>query len=271
MRHRTESLTSDNAAAPSALKRIAYALYGTYVWIVFLPSALAALALALLVPGMDLRRRLVHAIARNFLRLAAIPMDVRGLELIPPTQCVVVANHASYLDGLIMKAALPPRFAYVVKREMDSFPLAGLLLRRIGTEFVERFNRHRGATDARRVLRTATGGQSLVFFPEGTFSTRPGLLKFHSGAFATAIRAGCPVIPAAIRGSRRILPSSRLLPWPGRIEVELLAVLEPVAGDSDRAAIALRDRARGLILEHLGEPDLAHDGRAAAGAALPAD
>ena len=85
---------------------------------------------------------------------------------------MVVANHASYLDGVVMAAALPPRFGFVIKREMNDVPVAGLLLRRIGSEFVDRFNRHKGGTDARRVLRTAASGHSLVFFPEGTFTPR---------------------------------------------------------------------------------------------------
>jgi 1-acyl-sn-glycerol-3-phosphate acyltransferase len=156
-----------------------------------------------------------------------------------------------------MKAALPPRFSYVVKREMDGVPLAGLLLRRIGTEFVERFDRHKGASDARRVLRTAASGQSLVFFPEGTFAPTPGLLRFHTGAFATAVRAGCPVVPAVIRGSRRILPGHRLLPRWGSLEVEFLEPLTPHDPDAEHAAIELRDRARAAILDRLDEPDAA--------------
>ncbi len=107
---------------------------------------------------------------------------MRNLERIPGGQCVVVANHASYLDGLVFTAALPPRFGFVIKREMESVPLAGALLRRLGSEFVERFNRHRGGADARRVLRTAVSGNSLVFFPEGTFDERPGLGEVSRGS-----------------------------------------------------------------------------------------
>jgi 1-acyl-sn-glycerol-3-phosphate acyltransferase len=227
-----------------------------YAWASFAVFAIFALLVVLALPGIDRRRRVTHWVARNYLRIAAMPMTVTGLEHLPAGPCVVVANHASYLDGVIMKAALPPRFAFVVKREMATFPLAGLLLRRIGTEFVERFNRHKGASDARRVLRTASNGQALVFFPEGTFGNIPGLARFHSGAFATAVRARCPVVPAVIRGSRSILPGTRSLPWPGAIEVELLAPLLPQAVDGETAAHALRDESRRVILERLGEPDL---------------
>ena len=62
-------------------------------------------------------------------------------------------------------------------------PLAGLLLRRLGSQFVERFDRHKGGVDARRVLKLAATGQSLVFFPEGTFTEIRQIGKFLGGAF----------------------------------------------------------------------------------------
>jgi 1-acyl-sn-glycerol-3-phosphate acyltransferase len=129
------------------------------------------------------------------------------------------------------------------------------LLRRIGSAFVDRTNRHKGAVDTRRVLRRANEGQSLVFFPEGTFSKRPGLLRFHTGAFATAVRAGCTVAPVIIRGTRQILPSHRVAPRPGLISVELLGILQPPPGHTDAAA-HLRDESRRMLLAQLGEPDL---------------
>ena len=242
------------APLEGAATKAAYALYGALAWILFTTLAMFALLRVVLTPGLERRRRVVHGAARLALPLIGVRLEVRGLERVPAGPCVVVANHASYLDGVVMKAALPPRFAFVVKREMASVPFAGLLLERIGTQFVERFDRHRGASDARRVMRTANSGQALVFFPEGTFGNEPGLLKFHSGAFITAVRADCPVVPAVIHGSRAVLPGSRLLPRPGRIVVELL---EPLAAEGEDAAPELRDRARAAILARVGEPDLA--------------
>ena len=159
---------------------------------------------------------------------------------------MVVANHASYLDGVVMAAALPPRFGFVIKREMNDVPVAGLLLRRIGSEFVDRFNRHKGGTDARRVLRTAASGHSLVFFPEGTFTPEVGLGKFHTGAFAIAARAACPVVPAVILGTRRNMPATRVLPRPGPLEVRYGApiVVDRAGGGRRPGARAARPFAR---------------------------
>lgn len=213
-------------------------------------ALLTILALAV-VPDMDRRRSIARMSAWTLLRICGVRLRVANTAALPAQACVLVANHTSYLDGLILTAALPPQFAFVIKKEMSRVPVAGFVLRRIGSEFVDRFNRHRGAMDTRRVLRRASQGQSLVFFPEGTFSKEPGLLHFHSGAFATAVRANCPVVTAAIIGARAVLPPGQTLVSPGRVQVEILGVLEPRA-DENQVAVRLRDEAREQIQRRLG-------------------
>jgi len=232
------------------------AVYGVYAYVMFLMLGLSALA-GMLLPGLERRRAVARAMSRALLRTTGMPLIVKSAERIPDGQCVIVSNHASYLDGLVFTAALPPRFGFVIKREMENVPVAGTLLRRLGHEFVERFNRNRGGMDARRVLRTASNGNSLVFFPEGTFVARPGLGKFHAGAFTVAARAGCPVVPAVIRGTRRALPPKKGWPHPSAIEIEFLEPILPESTAPADAAVELRDRARMAILDELKEPDLA--------------
>jgi len=230
--------------------------YALWLLLAFLAVGVSTLLLLLVLPGVGRHRAAARAGARTFLRLAGMPLVVKFPERLPPGQCVVVCNHASYLDGIVLTAALPPRFGFVIKREMAGVPFAGALLKRLGSEFVERFDRQRGARDARRVLRNATQGHSLVFFPEGTFTRTPGLLKFHTGAFASATRAGCPVVPAVLRGTRRALPPGGALPRPGALYMELLPPLTPLVARGEHAVTELRDRARAAILTALDEPDL---------------
>jgi 1-acyl-sn-glycerol-3-phosphate acyltransferase len=238
------------------MRRVVKTVYGGYAYLIFAIFGLSALAGALALPGLRRRRAVVRAAARLFLRFAAMPLTVKGIERLPAGQCIVVANHASYLDGLVFTAALPPRFGFVIKREMARVPLAGPMLRRIGAEFIERFDRKRTAADARRLLRRGANGQSLVFFPEGTFDARPGLLRFHTGAFRTAARAGCPVVPAVVRGTRRALPPNKALPHAVPLYVELLPAIVPTDSHSHAAAAELLERARLAILSRLREPDL---------------
>jgi 1-acyl-sn-glycerol-3-phosphate acyltransferase len=231
--------------------------YGLWCWVVFLVIALLVLVIGLPIPAVSLRRRMARGGARAFFALAGIRFRVHGLERLPADACVVVANHASYVDGVVLQAALPPRFAFVIKKEMVRVPLAGLLLRRLGSEFVDRYNRHQGGVDARRVLKTALAGESLAVFPEGTFTAAVGVQRFHVGAFVAAARSGLPIVPAAIFGARAVLPCDARLPRHGSIEVEILAPLAVPPASTERvAALRLKEAARQAILARLGEPDL---------------
>ena len=230
------------------------ALHGGWSITWFAAMALIALAGVVVLPRMHWRRHCTRFFARAFFAGTGMRVRVDGLHHLPAGTCVVVANHASYLDGPLMHAALPAHFSFVIKGEMSRVPLAGFLLRRIGSEFVERQNRHRGGRDTQRILGRAAAGQALGVFPEGTFVAEPGLMRFQSGAFLAAARAGLPIVPAVIRGTRQALGADDLLPAPGRITVELLPPLPPPANEKP-AIQAARDAARAAILERLGEPD----------------
>ena len=220
-------------------------LYSAYCVALFTVLGLTVLVINLFLPSLRRRRRMAVVFSRAFLRAAGVPFSVEGLNRLPQVPCVVVANHASYIDGLVAAAALPPDFAFVIKKEMVRVPLAGLLLRRLGSQFVERFNRHKGGVDARRVLKLAATGQSLVFFPEGTFTEIRQIGKFLGGAFTTAARSDMPVVAMAIHGTRAVLPPGGLAVHRLPIRVEILEVL--AAGDA-------RQRSRELIAQAVGEP-----------------
>jgi 1-acyl-sn-glycerol-3-phosphate acyltransferase len=213
--------------------------------LLFLALGLTVLGVNLFLPNLRWRRRVAGVFSRAFLHAAGIPFTVEGLNRLPQVPCVIVANHASYIDGLVAAAALPPDFAFVIKKEMVRVPFAGLLLRGLGSQFVERFNRHRGGVDARRVLKLAASGQSLVFFPEGTFNEIRQIGKFLGGAFAAAARSDMPVVAVAIHGTRTVLPPGGVTVNRSAIRVEILEVLTP--NDA-------RQRSRELIARAVGEP-----------------
>ena len=234
---------------------IAHTLYGCYALLLLAVLLSLAGVLAVVVPVLSWRRVCTRGLARLWLRLAGLLPQVTGLERLPSGPCVLIANHSSYLDGVLMKAALPPRFSFVIKREAAAMPGVGFLLRRIGSQFVDRTSHGGRQRDARRVVKHAEAGHSLVFFPEGTFDGNVGLKRFHLGAFVAASRSDVPLIPAVIHGARRALPNGRLLPRPARIRIE---ILEPLTfGDCDSSIERLRERARSVMLERLQEPDLA--------------
>jgi len=230
-------------------------LYGIYAWTVFVVSVLLGIFVALIVPSLDRRRRWVTECAKAPFPLAGIRVEVHGLTRIPADSCVVVANHASYIDGVLLQGYLPPRFSYVVKGEMRNVPLIGFLLRRIGSKFVERFDTIGSARDARSLLKAAHYGESLAIFPEGTFIAEPGLGRFRRGAFSAAMSAELPLVPIVISGSRGILRSETMLPRHGHVRID---VLDPIAPDDPAFASqrTLIEAARQRMLKVLEEPDL---------------
>lgn len=220
-------------------------LYVTYCAVLFLGLGMTVLVINLFPHSLRRRRLVAGVFSRAFMRAAGMPFTVAGLDRLPQVPCVVVANHASYIDGLVAAAALPPDFAFVIKKEMVRVPLAGMLLRRLGSQFVERFDRHKGGVDARRVLKLAATGQSLVFFPEGTFNEIRQIGKFLGGAFTTAARSNMPVVAMAIHGTRAVMPPGGIVVYPLPIRVEILEVL--TAADAKR-------RSREMIAQAVGEP-----------------
>lgn len=234
---------------------LARTLFGLYGWVVFLLCALFVLLAVLLVPGEKRRHKLAAAGTRAIFILAGVPAEIQGLDNVPEGNAVVVANHASYVDGMLLKGYLPYRFSFVIKGEMRDIPIAHFLLRRSGSKFVERFESAGSARDARKIVKAAQSGDSLAFFPEGTFLKERGVGRFRAGAFVSAIRGNMPIVPIAISGTRELLPAGRLWPWPVRPRFEVLPPITPddPAFESSRV---LAEKARQQILAALGEPDL---------------
>ncbi len=246
-------------ALTRARRATAEALYALWSGVALGLTAIPALPLALLLPGLRTRRGVVRLWARSLLALTGIRTQVSGLDgLRSNAPCVVVANHASYLDALVLTAVLPARFAFVAKREFKESLAARLFMGRLGTLFVERFDPERGAEDADTVATAVKNGASLIVFPEGTFGRAPGLRPFRLGAFLVAARAAAAVVPVSLRGTRSILRDKTRQLRRGQVGVSLGSPIPP-AGTDWNAALALRDAARASILGACGEPDLLGD------------
>jgi len=252
-------LAAEGAAgrARRALARAGELLWGVWAWTSLVLVVLPAWLLIAATRHPPRARAIARAAARLLFALWGTTPRVEGAErLAREPNAVVVSNHASYLDGVLLSAALPPRIAFVAKRELAPQLFAGTLLARLGSVFVERVDVARSVEDHQSIEARAREGSFPLVFPEGTQRRDPGLLPFRMGAFVTAVRAGCAVVPVVMRGTRNVLPDGIWLPRPGRLEV---LVCEPIRPDGTdwHAAIRLRDRARAAILARSGEPDAA--------------
>ncbi len=235
--------------------RLLEGLWGLYAWAVFLVFVILSLIVVTLVPGLRARRIFTTWAARAVFACTFVPVELTGLDNLPPGHTVVVANHASYVDGVLLKAFLPERFSFVIKGEMRDIPVVHFLLRRAGSRFVERFTAAGSTRDARQIVKAAKGGQSLGFFPEGTFIGEAGVGRFRPGAFVAAIKGEMPVVPIAISGTRHMMAEGAALPRPARLRIDILPAIhttDPVFADSKALAETTRQR----ILAVLDEPDL---------------
>ena len=236
-----------------AFRRSAVFCYGCYAWLILVLVVIPVAILLLPLPGIMRRRRLARVAARLVCRLTRSPIHVTGRPIPDSFACVVVSNHASYLDGIVLTATLPPQFAFLIKSEMAAIPVTGFVLKRLGSEFVDRENPRDRHRMARRLIDTAGRGSTLAVFPEGTFDRLPGLKTFHPGAFIAAMRGGLPVVPVVITGSREKMPGNSLMPRPGRIRVH---ICEPIPTERFETPEALLAATRKAMLTVLDEPDL---------------
>lgn len=249
------ALRGARVRARQALLEAARWSYAAWAWTVFgLVGALGLLG-TVLVPGVPRRRRLAGRLARLAAAATAVRIDTGGMHALAPGRGVIaVANHASYLDALVLLAVLPDHLAFVAKGEFRDQPVMRRLLEAVGARFVERFDAARGVEDARALSEGLAGGESLLFFPEGTFQRRPGVLPFRMGAFVLACGRGLPVVPIGLRGTREMLPADVWRPRPGRVSVSVGEPCLP-SGQDWSAAVALRETARASVIALCGEPD----------------
>ncbi len=238
-----------------ALRRLARAVWGWWAVAVAGALSLPLWVGVVLTPGLQRRRHVGAAFVRLGLFLCGVSLPVRRHGELPPPPRVFVSNHASYLDSLLLVAALPKDVSFVAKRELAQSFMIGRLLERLGCVFVERFEQQAASAGADELLGRLAAGESLLVFAEGTFVRAPGLLPFHMGAFTTAATAGVAIVPVALCGTRDMLPDETHVPRPAALAISIGEAL--IAADAGwQSAVELRRRAREFILAAVHEPDL---------------
>jgi 1-acyl-sn-glycerol-3-phosphate acyltransferase len=162
--------------------------------------------------------------------------------------CIIVANHASMMDSVLLMQ-LPPGIGdgrVWAKGWPFKVPLLGWLMRLSGHMFVEDFNM---LPDAQDFL---ADGTSLLVFPESS-RTRSGQVgRFREGAFLLAARTGRPIVPVALHGSFECFPPGRPWIFGPPLRIQPLGVLFPDTSNP-KAHLDLRRCAREMIVTALGE------------------
>jgi len=165
-------------------------------------------------------------------------LSIQGRDSISSSgPLILVANHKSYIDPILVGLASRRPIHYMAKSELWRIPVLGWLITRLNA-----FPVHRGTAD-RAVIRTALGllehGEIVLLFPEATRHRGPGLGAIHPGAGVIAQKAGVPIVPVALLGSETILPEGRRFPRFPKLRVVVGEPIPP-ASATDSAHEAKR-------------------------------
>lgn len=203
----------------------------------------------------SLRWGLARLGARSLQAITRVRLTQTGASLHDEEPAVIVANHPSFIDGVVMCLCFVRPVAIVASSELERQPIVGSFLRRIGCLFVERGRVDQTAQVVGSLGRFVREGHRLVIFPEGSLARAPGLRPFHLGAFAIADAARCPVIPVGIRGSRDVVRPGTRRPRRAPIAVAFGPPLWP-SGTGFAAQVDLRDAARRAVGDLSNETDI---------------
>jgi len=233
-------------------------LYGVYALALFGVATAIVWLIVYPMKNQGLSARVIHNASRLLLFLAAIRVEIQGRQLLERWQregpWIFAPNHSSYLDILILLAHLPAESRYVAKGEIHSMPLVGTLASRSGHFAFDRSDPNARVAQSDEIESALRRGQSVVIYPEGTFTPQSGIRPFQLGAFKAAVDTRRAICPVAVRGARELLRDETYLPKPGRVTLTMGPLIEPRARAEDwREIVRLRDETRELIASGAGE------------------
>lgn len=228
--------------------------YGAWAWAaVGLVGVPLWFALQLPAPR-RLRWRLTRAAGGSLRRLVGIDLHVDGG--FPPSDqpVVVVANHPSFVDGLVLLLVSEDPAVIVSSTDLEHQPIVGRFLRRLGCAFVDRTHAEQSPASVAHLVDALHTSRRLLVFPEGSISRTAGLRPFHLGPFAVAVAAGCPVVPVGVLGTRGVLRPGSYLARRADVRVVVGRPIHPDGSDFT-AEVALRDRTHRALAHMVGEAD----------------
>ena len=191
--------------------------------------------------------------SRTALALARVGVTAAGTEQIPAEGPVIfMGNHQSNFDILALTVAIPRRFSWLAKEELFRVPFFGGAMRRAGYIPLDRSDGRQALRSIEEAARRIRDGVSVVVFPEGTRTQDGSLLPFKKGGFILASRAGVPVVPFTISGSREVNPRNRFELYPGAIRVTFAGPIRP-EGTNNEARERLMAQVRAAIGKNLNQ------------------
>jgi 1-acyl-sn-glycerol-3-phosphate acyltransferase len=249
------------------LERSIGVAYGCYVWIVFVVLFIPAWPVIMFVPsGPSFHRsnQILRFLCRTWLWFSGLAPKLEGMEnLVDASQLrtgeakslLLVSNHASYIDPIVLVAAMPFDIRFVAKQEAARWPVIGTFIRKCGALTISRNDPSQTSEDSEKITLSLKEGTAVHMFPEGTFTAHTGLRPFQMGAFKAVVETGSRIVPVTLSGTRKVLRDRNWLPRWGRIRVVVSRSMQS-REKNWQEMVRIRDSVRVEILRHSGEGSL---------------
>lgn len=239
----------------AGLKVLGRLIYTSYLAIVIIMTLIPMYFLVLF-SSPSFSAKACRLWAKFLIKAALCPMKVIHSENLTAVSPVIfAANHASYVDAVVMLALLPANTRFVGKKELFATPIIRTFMRKLNCLSVDRIDLSKGLEDTRNIEHALKEGNSILIFPEGTFGYASGLRPFRLGAFKIAAETNVPVCPVALQGTRSVLRNDDKLMWPGFIHVTVCETMMPVSAEWQDVTY-LRNSVRSEIAKYCGEGTL---------------
>ncbi|MBS0290641.1 MAG: AMP-binding protein [Proteobacteria bacterium] len=195
----------------------------------------------------------VKCLARVAITLMGLALHIENKQwLVADKTMLFVANHASYLDAVVLIAVLPAGVRFVGKKELMKVPFLKTILKKLDMIVVDRVDFLANIADTQIIKKHIEAKESICIFPEGTFTYATGLRPFKLGAFKVAVETTTSICPIALQGTRHVLRDDELLFRLGSLKVVVGENLVPQSAQWQEV-IRLHAQARAFIAQNCNE------------------
>ncbi|MBL4703433.1 MAG: 1-acyl-sn-glycerol-3-phosphate acyltransferase [Flavobacteriales bacterium] len=174
-----------------------------------------------------------------------VPLMIKGKNNFPEGPYVVIANHASYLDIILLYGVVPHRFRFLGKAEILKWPIINSVFKQMDIP-VERGHRTKAFKSLEKCGDAIDEGHCIIIFPEGGWDPNvKGLQRFKNGAFKLAIEKQVPIVPISFMTNKSLFCDHTDLFFNGRPGLSKTLIHPPIETKGKTASdlVSLRQQA----------------------------
>lgn len=169
--------------------------------------------------------KVVNGWANHILKVIGVSVKIKGIENLPKRNCLIVSNHQSNADFLILMAKLDKQMGFIAKKEILKLHIVGTWMKAINCVFIDREDIRESLKAINKGIDNLEKGYSMVIFPEGTRSKSHELGEFKKGSMKMATKTNVPLVPIALDNTFKVFEEEN-----GKLKSAdvTMSILEPI-------------------------------------------